>query len=119
VLFLLDENVPLSLGNVLARRGHDVALLPSSLRGATDRSVLAHAARTNRVLITLDTDFGTLVFVRRRHPPPAIVLLRLAAVELVARAETVTDAVEAALVEIGLFIVVDRQGVRVRPLPRP
>jgi predicted nuclease of predicted toxin-antitoxin system len=119
VRFLLDENVPRSLARSLVERGHDARLIPAGLRGIADAKVLAHAARTRRILITLDTDFGTLVFLGRRRPPGAIVLLRLSAVELVERVEVVIDAMESALVAEGLFVVIDRHGVRIRRLPRP
>jgi predicted nuclease of predicted toxin-antitoxin system len=92
---------------------------PARLRGAADPKVLAHAARTRRVLITLDTDFGTLVFLGRRQPPRGIVLLRLSATALVERVEVVIGAMESALVTEGRFVVIDRHGVRIRPLPRP
>ncbi len=116
--FLLDENVPGSLARSLVERGHDAVPVPVRLRGAADPRVLTHAVVTRRILVTLDTDFGTLVFLGRRRPPPAIVLLRLAAVELVTRVEAVIDAMEAALVAERLFVVIDYQGVRTRPLPR-
>ena len=103
----------------LVERGHDAQPIPARLHGAADPKVLAHAARTRRILITLDTDFGTLVFLGRRRPPRAVVLLRLSAVELVERVITVIDAMESALLAEGLFVVIDRQGVRIRQLPRP
>ncbi|MFL5338508.1 MAG: DUF5615 family PIN-like protein [Geminicoccaceae bacterium] len=59
--------------------------LVRSLRqhGSQDARVLAHGGRTRRILLTMDTDFGTLVFVARRRPPPEIVPFRLAANDLV------------------------------------
>jgi len=118
VRFLLDENVPRSLAGALADRGHDASPIPPRLRSATDSVVLAHARRTRRILVTLDTDFGTLVFATRRPPPPAVVLLRLQPAELVDRLPSVVAAIEAALESEGLFVVIDRGGVRLRPLPR-
>ena len=116
--FLLDENVPRTLAGALAERGHDAVPLPEHLRRSKDSALLAYAARTRRTLVTQDTDFGTLVFVTRRRPPPAIVLLRLPSVELVERVQGVVVAMEAALARDGVFVVIDRSGVRIRPLPR-
>jgi predicted nuclease of predicted toxin-antitoxin system len=115
----LDENVPRSLARSLVERGYDALPIPAGLRGAADAKVLAHSARTRRILITLDADFGTLVFLGRRRPPRAIVLFRLPAAELVERIEVVIDAMESALVAEGLFVVIDQHGVRTRRLPRP
>ena len=117
--FLLDENVPRSLAGALVQRGHDALPIPERLRSSADTKVLAHAARSQRILVTLDTDFGTLVFVTRRRPPPAIVLLRLPAAELVERVDAVIAAMELALITDGVFVVIDRGGVRIRQLPRP
>jgi predicted nuclease of predicted toxin-antitoxin system len=116
---MLDENVPRGLARSLSQRGHDVLPIPDRLRGSADTKVLAHAARMRRILVTLDTDFGTLTFVTRRPPPPAIVLLRLSAAELVAHVDAVIAAMESALVAEGVFVVIDRGGVRIRKLPRP
>jgi predicted nuclease of predicted toxin-antitoxin system len=79
--------------------------------------VLDAAARDGRVLVTLDTDFGTLVFLRHRAPPRAVALIRLQPVELVAQLHTVAAALEQATHSPGVFVVIDAQGVRVRPLP--
>lgn len=117
--FLLDENVPATLARSLVDRGHDSLQIPLRLRGSPDTMVLAHAARTRRILVTMDTDFGTLVFLSRRKSPPAVVLLRLPAAELVERAAAVIAAMETALTAAGLFVVIDRGGVRIRQMPRP
>lgn len=103
----------------LLGRGHDALPMPERLRGSADTKVLAHAARARRILVTLDTDFGTLVFVDRRKPPPVVVLLRLPAAELVERVDAVITAMETALTAEGLFVVIDRGGVRIRQMPRP
>jgi predicted nuclease of predicted toxin-antitoxin system len=105
--FLLDENVPRSLARALSARGHDAMLLPDILRGAPDRDVLGEAARSGRILVTLDTDFGTLVFLRRRRPPPAVVLIRLPPAELLPRLEAVVAAIEQHAAGTGMFVVLD------------
>ena len=116
--FLLDENVPRSLARSLLERGHDALPIPKGLRGSADAKVLAHAARSGRILVTLDTDFGTLVFLSQRRLPPAVVLLGLPAAELVERDDAVIAAMEAALIAKGGFVVIDRGGVRIRRMPR-
>ena len=105
--FLLDENVPRSLARALSTRGHDAMLLPDTLRGAPDRDVIGEAARSGRILVTLDTDFGTLVFLRRRRPPPAVVLIRLPPAELLPRLEAVVAAIEQHAAGTGMFVVLD------------
>lgn len=118
--FLLDENVPRAMALALAGHGHDVALLPAVLRSASDAKVLAHAARRRRVLLTLDTDFGGLVFTSGpgRRLPPAVVLVRVSAVELAGNLVSIIRVLEQALAVPGVFVVIDARGARVRPLPQ-
>jgi predicted nuclease of predicted toxin-antitoxin system len=114
--FLLDENVPRELAWALAANGHDALELPVAMRAAADGDVLDLATRDRRVLVTLDTDFGTLVFLHGKAPPPAVVLIRLQASELVKRVATAAAALEQAANSPGVFVVIDALGVRVRPL---
>ncbi|MEK0084036.1 DUF5615 family PIN-like protein [Benzoatithermus flavus] len=113
---LLDENVPHELARALAARGYDALLLPPHLGATDDAGILDEVVRDDRGLVTLDTDFGTLVFARARTPPPAVVLIRLRATELVARIGVVAAAIEQAAFP-GMFVVIDGQGIRTRPLP--
>ena len=76
--FKLDENLPASSAEVLARVGHHVDTVTSEgLKGAPDQDVVAAAAAAGRVLITLDQGMGDI----RAYPPGShagIVVLRLA-----------------------------------------
>ncbi len=116
--FLLDENVPVELGAALADRGHDVASVSADLRSADDPTILAFAVREVRVLLTFDTDFGTLVFKERLAVPPSIVLIRLHAKQLAEELATVAAAIETAVGQGGRFVVIGAEGVRVRPMSR-
>lgn len=74
---LLDENQPHSLRGHLRDHGHDATAVgiddPHALR---DSEILSLSLREDRLLITLDTDFGELVF-RRGMPHRGVTLLRL------------------------------------------
>ncbi len=52
--FLVDENVPLSLVQMLKNKGFDVIRCSSS---ASNYVILEQAFRENRIIITLDSDF--------------------------------------------------------------
>lgn len=118
VRFLADENVPFRLIQKLADRGHEVIRVQDLAVAAADRVVLEHAVRLSAVLITLDSDFGTLVFAQGNKPPPGIVLLRLGAVQLVDVLAEVVDVIEVEMATSGRFLVVGREGVRLRSLGR-
>lgn len=72
---LLDNNLSAKLA-LLAGAGHDVThVRDHGLASADDQTVLALAVETGRVLISADTDFGTLLTSTRhgsvvRAPPP-------------------------------------------------
>jgi predicted nuclease of predicted toxin-antitoxin system len=62
----LDENVPHSARQVVTAAGHDVdTVVDENLAGATDPQVVAAAAATGRLLITLDRGLGDI----RAYPP--------------------------------------------------
>ena len=62
----LDENIPRSARQVLTAAGHDVnTVVDENLAGATDPQVVAAAAATGRLLITLDRGLGDI----RAYPP--------------------------------------------------
>jgi predicted nuclease of predicted toxin-antitoxin system len=62
VRLLLDNNLSPRLGDVLMKEGWDVAHVASlGLRSASDRVVLQAARDDDRVLVSADTDFGTLL----------------------------------------------------------
>jgi predicted nuclease of predicted toxin-antitoxin system len=59
---LLDENLSPAVSGFLVEAGHDVVhVRDRGLTSARDDVVLAVAATEERVLISADTDFGTLL----------------------------------------------------------
>ncbi len=75
--FLLDENVPYSLYKFLRGQGHDVLRAQDIRQGMPDTELLNVAERDNRIIVTLDKDFGRLYLTKPRttivlidvHPP--------------------------------------------------
>jgi predicted nuclease of predicted toxin-antitoxin system len=73
----LDENVPDSVGTILRKAGHDVALArDQQLAVADDDRLLSVASAEGRALITLDRDFTNTL---RHHPGTraGIIVIRL------------------------------------------
>lgn len=116
---LADENVDRPLVEWLRRTGYDVCWQAESGPGEADRCVLDRAWREDRVLLTLDRDFGYLAF-HAGNPIHGVVYLRLAAnspAELLGAFQSVRPRVEPRIA--GHFVVVTRKKVRVRPLSPP
>ena len=75
--FLTDENVSPRLVAFLRGRGHDVLdVKERGWHGTTDVSLLRTAARSRRIVISHDRDFGTLA-INQRQPCYGVLYLRL------------------------------------------
>ncbi|MDP2983393.1 MAG: DUF5615 family PIN-like protein [Candidatus Latescibacter sp.] len=74
--FLVDECVGSNPANWLREQGHDVVSVYEDARGITDNQVFQKALKENRILITLDKDFGEKIH-REQHPHKGVILLRL------------------------------------------
>ncbi len=113
---LADENLDGPIVAWLREQGHDVLWMAESLPGADDAKLLELASAQERLLITLDRDFGDLIF-RRGMRPPGAILLRLrtrCASELLRAFQEVWPIVE--LRAPDHLVVVSPGKVRVRPL---
>ena len=82
---------------------------------AEDPIVLALSVSTNRVLLTLDRDFGDLIFNKRLPPPPAIVYFRFDPAYPQEPYEILLEVLDEFEI-LGNYTVVTRRGVRQRPL---
>lgn len=116
--FIANENVPGPVVQALRDRAHDVVWVKEWMPGTDDdRGVLAVAQAEQRVVLTSDTDFGELAF--RSHLPAecGIILIRLDWTNPGADNEVVINALTSRDDWSGTFAVVERDRVRLRPLP--
>ena len=74
--FLVDECTGPGVARWLISQGHDVFSVFDEARGAKDENLRSQALREARIIITIDKDFGEMVF-RDKLPHCGIVLLRL------------------------------------------
>ena len=118
--FLLDNNLSPKLAELLRNAGHDVVHVGDiGMRSATDSVVIDAASADHRVLISADTDFGTLL-ARTHATTPSFLLLRRASGRRAAeQAEIILsnlDMVHADL-NTGAIVVLGETTVRIRRLP--
>ena len=85
--------------------------------GASDPSVLAWAAREQRILLTFDRDFGELAFRGGTAGSAGVILLRLTLPSPESAARRITRILADRSDWAGHFAVVDETRVRLRPLP--
>jgi len=117
VRILADENFPNPLIQELRRRGHDVASVEESMRGAGDREVLARAQEEARLVVTFDKDFGELAYRVGLLASSGVILFRLSG-----SSPEIDNARALAALDSGIewrenFAVVMDDRIRVRPLP--
>ena len=74
--FIADENLGIRVPEFLKNSGFDIVSVKEILRGKPDQDILSFANEQNRILITLDKDFGELVF-KEKLIHSGVVLLRL------------------------------------------
>lgn len=116
--FLADENFPAPALAALRDRGYDVASIAEDSAGASDELVAAICDGHERILLTFDKDFGDLVFRRGLSSGASVVLFRIAP-EPGMVVDMIHSLVETRILTSGVFCVVARDRVRVRPLRIP
>jgi predicted nuclease of predicted toxin-antitoxin system len=117
--FLANENVPGPVVRQLRQLGHDVVWVKEDLRGEEDRKILAWAQSDQRVTVTCDTDFGELAFRSGLPATCGVVLLRIPWTNPITDNAFVVSMLTSRDDWAGAFAVVERDRVRLRPLPKP
>jgi predicted nuclease of predicted toxin-antitoxin system len=117
VNLLADESVEGQVVERLRQDGHDVIYVAELAPSIVDEEVLHQANARGAVLVTADKDFGELVF-RQGLVHSGVVLLRLAGLANVTKAEIVSEVCRLRAAElIGAFTVISPGQVRIRRRP--
>jgi predicted nuclease of predicted toxin-antitoxin system len=119
VKLLIDESLAGRVATLLAEGGQEaVHVRERDLLGAPDETILATAHAENRVVVTADSDFGTLLALSS-SALPSVILLRRPGRRPEQRARAVLDAIELVgdALDEGALVVVEPGRVRVRALP--
>ena len=114
---LANENFPGAAVAALRNEGHDVLWIRTECPGATDQNVLQIAQTQDRILLTLDKDFGELAFRSRLPSQVGIVLFRLTPSSPDYISRVALAALKSASEWRGHFAVVEENRIRITPLP--
>ncbi len=111
--FIADEGVEKEIVLSL-RKNYDVLYVAETMQSAADEFILSKAEEEGRVLITLDKDFGELVY-RLHQVHAGVILCRLQSLPI----EQAVELVEVTIAKYGLelqsaFTVIQPNNIRVR-----
>jgi predicted nuclease of predicted toxin-antitoxin system len=115
VTFLADENFPRTSAQLLRSEGFDVVRIQEIAPAEEDPGVLSIAVNEQWILLTLDRDFGELIFHKKLTPPPAVLYFRFDPAYPEEPFEILREVLNEFEV-MGNFTTITRRGVRQRPL---
>ena len=116
---LLDQGLPRSAASLLRDEGWDVVHAGDiGLSRATDREILDFARTEERVIITLDSDFHTILAVTNASSP-SVIRIRLEGLrgpDLALLIKRIWPKVEPQLKK-GAMVTVSESAIRIRNIP--
>lgn len=119
ISILIDQGLPRSAASVLRDEGWDVLHTGDiGLSRSTDRQILEYAQREERVIITLDSDFHTILALTNASAP-SVIRIRLEGLRGPALAHLIKKIWPKIEPQVrkGAMVTVTGSGIRIRNIP--
>jgi len=110
---LLDENLGVKAYEELKRANLNVQSVLMERRGIKDLEIISIAKLHNKIIVTMDKDFGHLAL---SHGSPGVVLLRLRDPRVQNRVKVLLKAIELGEKLYGYLTIATEVSVRRRPI---
>jgi predicted nuclease of predicted toxin-antitoxin system len=118
--FLVDNALSPVVADELQRAGHEaVHVRELGLQASTDVEIFELARTDDRVLVSADTDFGTLLALRGPAKPSVIIFRRSSGRRPDAQARLLLDCLPdiRESLDLGSVVVIEETRLRIRRLP--
>ena len=114
--FLANENVPFGSIKMLRDGGYDVISIAESHFGIEDEAVLRMACESQRIILTFDRDYGTLIYKYRQTVPLGVIYFRFFPTHPTQMAEMLLSLIQNNVTVENKFTVVELDKIRQRNL---
>ena len=118
--FLIDNALSPVVAEGLRQADHDgIHVRDLGLAAADDETIFEHADRDQRVIVSADTDFGTILAMRNAASPSVILFRGATPRNPIGQVKLLIAnlAAIAPSIECGAVVVLEPQRIRVRSLP--